>query len=374
MADLLRPPKPHVAPALAPSPSVVILSFDDAPSTYFSLGKTLRLQEPKTHLVCEKKEVHLDNLFYVEESIICLVKYHHLEIQIVTTARATLRILSRSSSFMLGKEKRHIYYKDKAMFNYNLHHTSYKTIDEYSWGFMPTGTLSKPRHLRLLLCQINLIKSLSNDECFYIPILGTQQHRHLSFVFVFVSGQPCSGDLQPLVQKRLSSRSASLRHHALQEHNSLNLALRCFVIVFSSVSEPRARDWLAINNYLQQYVCYYGDYKHCFLAFTGGDVHKWLCKYISLLCTLQNSSQKIKDVVKCINFQSSKADCVFGDHNTLSDDKVEVAVLYPGMRPTILRIRLRLGFEGYSATIFLLSNRSNIHRSYLNRTRVMQEK
>ncbi|XP_054797635.1 F-box protein 7 isoform X2 [Prosopis cineraria] len=55
-----------------------------------------------------------------------------------------------------------------------------------------------------------------------------------------------------------------------------------------------------------------------------------------------NSSQKIKNVVKCMNFRSSKADCVFGGHYTLSDDKVEAAVLYPGMRPTVLRIRLRL--------------------------------
>ncbi|KAL2331410.1 hypothetical protein Fmac_018991 [Flemingia macrophylla] len=52
---------------------------------------------------------------------------------------------------------------------------------------------------------------------------GTHQHRHLSFIFVLVSGQPCSGDLRRPVQKRLSGRSASLRHHnplvddALQE-------------------------------------------------------------------------------------------------------------------------------------------------------------
>ncbi|KAJ0086404.1 hypothetical protein Patl1_08358 [Pistacia atlantica] len=57
----------------------------------------------------------------------------------------------------------------------------------------------------------------------------------------------------------------------------------------------------------------------------------------------KNSSQKIKDVVKFMNFRASKAaDSVFGGHYTLSDDKVEAAVLYPGMRPTVLRIRLRL--------------------------------
>ncbi|PPS06534.1 hypothetical protein GOBAR_AA14117 [Gossypium barbadense] len=55
-----------------------------------------------------------------------------------------------------------------------------------------------------------------------------------------------------------------------------------------------------------------------------------------------NSSQKIKDAAKFMNFRASKADCVFGGHYTLSDNKVEAAVLYPGMRPTVLRIRLRL--------------------------------
>nr|CAN62099.1 hypothetical protein VITISV_006219 [Vitis vinifera] len=55
-----------------------------------------------------------------------------------------------------------------------------------------------------------------------------------------------------------------------------------------------------------------------------------------------NSSQKVKDVVKCMNSRASKADCVFSGHYTLSDDKIEAAVLYPGMRPTVWRIRLRL--------------------------------
>ncbi|KAL6540780.1 F-box protein 7 [Orobanche minor] len=61
---------------------------------------------------------------------------------------------------------------------------------------------------------------------------------------------------------------------------------------------------------------------------------RFLCK---------NSSQKIKDVVKYMNFHSSKGDCVFSGQYTLSEDKVEAAVLYPCMRPTVLRIRLRKG-------------------------------
>lgn len=54
------------------------------------------------------------------------------------------------------------------------------------------------------------------------------------------------------------------------------------------------------------------------------------------------SSQKIKDVAKFMNIRASKADCVYRGQYTLSDDKVEAALLYPGMRPTVLRIRLRL--------------------------------
>lgn len=56
----------------------------------------------------------------------------------------------------------------------------------------------------------------------------------------------------------------------------------------------------------------------------------------------KNSSQKVKDVAKFMNFKSSKTDCVYRGQYTLSDDKVEAALLYPGMRPTVLRIRLRL--------------------------------
>ncbi|KAL2513159.1 F-box protein 7 [Abeliophyllum distichum] len=56
----------------------------------------------------------------------------------------------------------------------------------------------------------------------------------------------------------------------------------------------------------------------------------------------KNSSQKVKDVAKCMNFRTSKVDCVFSGRYTLSEDKVEAALLYPGLRPTVWRIRLRL--------------------------------
>ncbi|KAL6984295.1 F-box protein 7 [Sarracenia purpurea var. burkii] len=63
----------------------------------------------------------------------------------------------------------------------------------------------------------------------------------------------------------------------------------------------------------------------------------------------KNSSQKVKDVAKYMNLRASKVDCMFGGHYsiysghyTLSDDKVEAAFLYPGLRPTAWRIRLRL--------------------------------
>ncbi|WMV54164.1 hypothetical protein MTR67_047549, partial [Solanum verrucosum] len=56
----------------------------------------------------------------------------------------------------------------------------------------------------------------------------------------------------------------------------------------------------------------------------------------------KNSSQKVKDVAKYLNFRASKADCVFKGNYTLSEDKVEAALLYPGTRPTVLRFRLRL--------------------------------
>ncbi|KAD4385295.1 hypothetical protein E3N88_25463 [Mikania micrantha] len=54
----------------------------------------------------------------------------------------------------------------------------------------------------------------------------------------------------------------------------------------------------------------------------------------------KNSSEKLKDVVKFMNFRSTKAEICHSGRFTMSEDKVEGALLYPGMRPTIWRIRL----------------------------------
>jgi F-box protein 9 len=56
----------------------------------------------------------------------------------------------------------------------------------------------------------------------------------------------------------------------------------------------------------------------------------------------KNSSQKVKDVAKLMNFRSAKVEGVYSGHYTLSEDKVEGAVLYPGLRPTVWRVQLRL--------------------------------
>lgn len=70
--------------------------------------------------------------------------------------------------------------------------------------------------------------------------------------------------------------------------------------------------------------------------------YRYLRFYPSGRFLYKNSSQKVKDVAKFINFRASKADCVFNGSYTLTEDKVEAALLYPGLRPTVLRIRLRL--------------------------------
>ncbi|KAL7155877.1 hypothetical protein ABFS83_03G105400 [Erythranthe nasuta] len=71
----------------------------------------------------------------------------------------------------------------------------------------------------------------------------------------------------------------------------------------------------------------------------------------------KNSSQKLKDAAKHMNFRASKADCVFSGQYTLTEDKVEAALLYPGLSPTVLRIRLRLRgtIEGANNRLDLVS-------------------
>ncbi|KAF0893812.1 hypothetical protein E2562_029698 [Oryza meyeriana var. granulata] len=55
------------------------------------------------------------------------------------------------------------------------------------------------------------------------------------------------------------------------------------------------------------------------------------------------SPQKIKDAVKCMHFRASKGDCVFkGDYILSEDGQIEMALLYPGRRYTLVRMRLRL--------------------------------
>ncbi|KAJ6920058.1 hypothetical protein NC651_013853 [Populus alba x Populus x berolinensis] len=54
----------------------------------------------------------------------------------------------------------------------------------------------------------------------------------------------------------------------------------------------------------------------------------------------KTSGQTVKDVVKCMNFRASKTDVFIGRH-TLTDDKVEAAFMYPGLRPTMWRACLR---------------------------------
>ncbi|CAH9064266.1 unnamed protein product [Cuscuta epithymum] len=71
--------------------------------------------------------------------------------------------------------------------------------------------------------------------------------------------------------------------------------------------------------------------------------YRYLRFYHSGRFLYKNSSQKVKDVAKQMNFRASRADSsVFSGSYTLSKDKVEAALLYPGLRPTVLRIHLRL--------------------------------
>ncbi|GLJ36845.1 hypothetical protein SUGI_0743820 [Cryptomeria japonica] len=56
----------------------------------------------------------------------------------------------------------------------------------------------------------------------------------------------------------------------------------------------------------------------------------------------KNSSLKLKEVAKSMQGRPSKANSVFCGRYTMVNDQIEAAILYPGMRPTALRIRLRV--------------------------------
>ncbi|KAG6550164.1 hypothetical protein Mapa_008121 [Marchantia paleacea] len=56
----------------------------------------------------------------------------------------------------------------------------------------------------------------------------------------------------------------------------------------------------------------------------------------------KTTPMKLKEVARYIQGRPSKADCVFGGRYTIAGDQVDAAILYPGERPTVLRIRLSI--------------------------------
>ncbi|XP_020246524.1 F-box protein 7 isoform X2 [Asparagus officinalis] len=54
------------------------------------------------------------------------------------------------------------------------------------------------------------------------------------------------------------------------------------------------------------------------------------------------SSQRVKEAAKCMHLRASKPDCVYKGEYRLAEDQVEAAILYPGVRLTLLRIRARV--------------------------------
>ncbi|CAA6663811.1 unnamed protein product [Spirodela intermedia] len=51
---------------------------------------------------------------------------------------------------------------------------------------------------------------------------------------------------------------------------------------------------------------------------------------------------KVKEVAKCMSFRASKVDCVFRGDFAMTHDMIDGALLYPGLRPTLLRMKLRM--------------------------------
>ncbi|KAJ7539782.1 hypothetical protein O6H91_11G108600 [Diphasiastrum complanatum] len=56
----------------------------------------------------------------------------------------------------------------------------------------------------------------------------------------------------------------------------------------------------------------------------------------------KNSSLKLREVAKLMDGRPSKIESIFGGRYTLANEQVQAAILYPGLRPTVLRFRLRL--------------------------------
>lgn len=51
---------------------------------------------------------------------------------------------------------------------------------------------------------------------------------------------------------------------------------------------------------------------------------------------------KLKEVVKSLQGKACKADSVYGGRYIINCDQVDAAILYPGLKPTVLRIRIRV--------------------------------
>eukprot|EP00250_Pteridium_aquilinum_P014643 c22113_g1_i1 orf=231-1166(+) len=54
------------------------------------------------------------------------------------------------------------------------------------------------------------------------------------------------------------------------------------------------------------------------------------------------SPLKLKEVAKSLQGRGSKTDSIYGGRYTLNRNQVEAAILYPGLKPTVLRIRMRV--------------------------------
>lgn len=54
------------------------------------------------------------------------------------------------------------------------------------------------------------------------------------------------------------------------------------------------------------------------------------------------SPLKLKEVAKSLQGRGSKADSIYGGQYILNQNQVEAAILYPGLKPTVLRIRMRI--------------------------------